>query len=390
MIRNNPNTWGPLRTGSDSRAVALIRQMQTVRQSLTPKQFWWTLGLGLIGGMLFLISHSMLKLMSLVSHPEALGVTLLESAFALGMSVVVAFLLLLAVSIATSGEREQSRAWLRYVIATVAAVSVSTAIVHLLAPYIPVGGIIGWYWLGSQTAIDSFVFSNWILFGGLAVFVYVRLERVRRDEAAFERVELERAAVGRQVLMSQLAAMQAQVEPTLLFNTLSQVESLYERDATRANRILDDLILYLRDALPRLRDDRSTLAREARLAESYLRIVQARMGSRLEFACEIPAELRTRPFPPMLLLPLIDNAVRHGLEPVPCGGRIDVCATLNADRLRLAVSDSGLGEATMLRERHGLTALRRRLAGLYGESATLNLSATQPHGVTATIEVPGK
>ena len=376
------------RNGISSRAVALTGQMRTVWQSFTPKQLCWTLGLGLIGGILFLISHSMRELMNLISHRDTPGATILESSFAVGMSIVVAFVLLLAVRIAESGEGERSRVWPRYVIATLAAAGVSTVLAHITAPYVPAGPIVGWYRLDSQAAIDSFAFANWTLFGGLAVFVYVRLGRMRRSEAAFEHAELERAAVGRQVLMSQLAAMQARVEPTLLFSTLSKIEGLFECDGARANQVLDELISYLRAALPQLRDDQSTLAREGRLAETYLRVVQAHMGDRLDFSCDVPAELGTSPLPPMLLFPLVDNAVRHGLESLPSGGRVEVCATLSAGRLRLVVSDSGVGMATAVREGNGLTALRRRLAGLYGEMATLTLSATQPHGVTATIEVP--
>ena len=388
MTPDGPGAWTASPADIAGRAAALTRIVRTSWQGLTATQFWWTLSVGLIGGMLFLISHSMNRLMSLVSNPDTLRMTILASAVALGMSIVVAFLLLLAVRIAAHGDRDQSRAWPHYVIATFVAVGASTLIVHVLSAYVPIDGLVGWYPLGSQAEIDSFVFANWILFGGLAVLVYVRLARVRRSEAAFARTELDRAAVSRQVLMSQLATMQAQVDATFLFNALSQIEALYERDPANASHILDDLIAYLRAALPQLRGDQSTLARESVLAASYLRIMQARMGSGVEFAFHVPAELGACPFPPMLLMPLIDNAVRHGLEPLSCCGRIEVRAGLHAARLRLEVSDSGIGDATELREGHGLNSLRRRLGDLYGDLATLTLSTTHPHGVTATLEVP--
>jgi hypothetical protein len=154
----------------------------------------------------------------------------------------------------------------------------SAGLVHVISPYVPVDGIIGWYPLSSRTAVDAFTFSNWLLLGGLVVFVYVRLRRARDRQVAFERAEIDRAVTGRAVLRAQLAAMQAQVEPKLLFNTLSQIEALYKRDVAGADRMLDDLIAYLRAALPQLRCEASTLAREIALADAYLRIVQARMG----------------------------------------------------------------------------------------------------------------
>jgi LytS/YehU family sensor histidine kinase len=140
--------------------------------------------------------------------------------------------------------------------------------------------------------------------------------------------------------------------------------------------------------MPQLRGEASTLGRECALAVAYLRIVQAHMGTRLEYALEVPPELGSARFPPMLLLPLIDNAIRHSLAPLPLVGRIDVRATECLDRIRLVVSDNGLGDCISRREGPGLTALRERLAGLYGADATLDLSPTEPYGLTATIEVP--
>ncbi len=361
---------------------------QAAWRALAWPHFWWALATGVIGGMLFLLSHGVRRMLGVLAHRISPLDALQDAGVALGMSIVVALLLLLTVSVAEHGDHGQPRAWSRYVAAVLLAVGASTAIVHVLSPHVSVAALVGWYQLHSQASIDAFVFSNWLLFGGLAVFVYVRLRRVRRSNAAFERAELERATTSRQVLRSQLAAMQAQVEPEFLFATLGHVETLYERDAGRADRVLDDLIAFLRAALPRLRGEASTLARESELAEAYLRVVQARMGSRLEFAFDIPPALGAVRFQPMLLLPLIDNAVRHGLEPFPLGGRIEVRATAHAGRLRVSVSDDGLGDAAALHQGRGLTTLRQRLAGLYGAGATLDFSPARPFGVTATIEVP--
>src|SRR5207302_7225193 len=158
--------------------------------------------------------------------------------------------------------------------------------------------------------------------GGLALAVYVRFRSARLAREAFNAAELERVAASRGVLASRLAAMQARIEPRFLLGTLAQVEALYERDAHAGDRMLDGLIAYLHAALPQLRGQRSTLKQEAQLAESYLRIVQIRMGSRLDFQVDVRPELDDCDFPPMVLLPLIDDALRNGLEPLPHGGTI--------------------------------------------------------------------
>ncbi len=364
------------------------RNVRAAWRGITWIQFRWTLAAGAAGGLFFLLSQGRFGVRRLLEHSVSPASAALEIAVALGASIAVAFLILLAVSVAEYGDRGHARAWVRYVVATLAAVAAATALVHSLSPYVPVGGLTGWYPMESQASIDSFVFTNWLLLGGLAVFVYVRLSRARRTQAAFEQAELQRVNASRQVLRSQLAAMQARVEPKFLFNTLGHIEALYERDAASADCMLDDLIAYLRAALPQLRGEDSTLARESELAEAYLRIVQARMGSRLEFTFDIPMALGASRFPPMLLLPLIENAIRHSLEPLPLGGRIEVRAVARASRMCLTVSDNGLGEVAELREGEGLTTLRARLHALFGPEAMISLSTNQPRGVTATIDVP--
>ncbi len=348
----------------------------------------WTIAIGAVGGLLFLLSHSMHRVQDLFAHKATIGDTLAQSAVAIGVNIVAALLLLLTVGIAERGDHRQPRAWLRYAVATVTGVAIATAIVDALLPFVPVDALTGFYGIQDHGDIDRFVFWNWLLFGGLAVFVYVRLSRARREQAAFEAAELARVDASREVLRSQLAAMQARVEPAFLFNALRQVEAQYQRDAGSGERALDDLIAYLRAALPQLRAEESTLAREAALAEAYLRIVKGRMGSRLEFAFDIPPALRESRFPPMLLQPLVEHAVRHSLEPLPLGGRIDVGAALHDGRLHVTVGDDGLCDASMQREDGELAALRERLALLYGHDALLVLRSRPPSGVVATLEVP--
>lgn len=388
MNLSDAGAWVPRRAGFAGRTAASIRGAANAWRALTWMHVRWTFSVGTVVGLLFLASNSTRKISSLLGHRSTVEETLWECAIALSVYISAAFIFLLGVSAAETEDRGQPRAWIRYVVATIICVGVSTALLHALALRLPVPALVGWYWPESQRSTDAFVFANFLLLGGLAVFVYVRLRRVKRIQAAFERAELARAGAGRQVLTSRLATMQARVEPTFLFSTLGQIEALHERDVAGADRMLDDLIDYLRAALPQLRGDPSTLARECELADAWLRIVRTRMGSRLEFEIAIADGVGAARFPPMLLLPLIDNAVRHGLEPLPLGGKVEVHAAGDNDRLWLTISDNGLGNLMMLREGHGLMSLRERLAGLYGRDATLALRATRPHGITATIEVP--
>ena len=382
----NPGNTRALGMRSDlaGRIAPHVLQVLNAWRTLTRARLGWTLSIGTIIGVLFIVTNSGRKIGELLRGASSVEGALLECATAISVSAVVAVIFLLGVSVAEAGDR----GWSRYTVATLVCVGASTLFVHIISPYVPVAALTGWYGQRGQESIDGFVFANVLLLGGLATVVYVRLARVRRSEAALAGAEIARAIAGRQVLKAQLASMQAQVEPKFLFNTLELVESLYERDVRHADRVLDDLIDFLRAAMPQLRGAASTLSRECALAEAYLRILCARMGSRLEYAFEVPPELGSAPFPPMLLLPLIDNAIRHGLEPLPLGGRINVHATASAERIRLAVIDNGLGDRNGLREGAGLTALRERLAGLYGADSTFVLSVNEPHGLTATIEVP--
>jgi sensor histidine kinase YesM len=299
------------------------------------------------------------------------------------------FALFLAVRIAEQGILEPG--WRRYLLAFVGAILASTVLsvgVHTLLG-VPSRGVVSPELPDWQGALDYHLslFSSGLLASGLILLMYVRIQAARRAQANFARAEMERATASRQVLASRLAAMQAQVEPRFLFNTLAQVEALYDRDPRNADRLLDDLIAYLRAALPQLRREGSTLGRETELAEAYLHIMQVRMGSRLEFGFDIPQESADANFPPMMLLPLIDNALRHGLEPLPLGGRIEVRARCEGQRVRLTVADNGVGHANELVEGTGLATLRERLHGLYGQDAGLAISSAAPQGIEATIDV---
>ena len=214
---------------------------------------------------------------------------------------------------------------------------------------------------------------------------------LRRDKEAATALHQERhhrEEVERERLEAQLAVMQAQVEPHFLFNTLASVRRLYETDPASGRSMLQDLSRYLTASLPMLREARSTLGRELALAVAYLNVHKVRMGSRLAFAVDVPASLEAVVVPPMMLATLVENAVIHGLNPVPEGGRIRISARADAGKLMLEVADNGRGLQQVWGGGVGLANIRTRLASEFGTAAELNLSEGPERGVTATLLLP--
>jgi LytS/YehU family sensor histidine kinase len=231
-----------------------------------------------------------------------------------------------------------------------------------------------------------------VRYGYMAALILIVVEFYRyevKSLAAMHDAEVDRLALGREMEAARLQVLQAQIEPHFLFNTLANVRRLYQIDATSGRQMLDNLMRYLEVALPRMRDDASTLEREATLIEAFLNVQKIRMGRRLSFAIDIPDELRSLALPPMMLLTLVENALKHGLNPLPEGGMVRISAHRQGDRLVVAVADSGrgFGEGTS-GGGTGLANIRARLAAMFGAQAGLELSANLPRGVTATLALP--
>jgi Histidine kinase len=243
--------------------------------------------------------------------------------------------------------------------------------------------------LGIGTAL-ILIFIPLFLMTMIAKFL---IDRSRRAQAFAEvkKQEAESANVNRQIVEARLQALQAQVEPHFLYNTLANVQALTEVDPPQANKMVGHLIQYLRAALPKMRENTSTVGQEVDLVRAYLNILKIRMGPRLEFAINVPIELNTLPFPPLMLPSLVENAIKHGLEPQREGGRIDVEAVRVGDTIRMIVKDTGrgLGESpTQAGGGVGLSNIRERLQALFGDAGKLILESNDPKGAKATIEVP--
>ena len=202
----------------------------------------------------------------------------------------------------------------------------------------------------------------------------------------------ERESMQRQLSEAKMQMMQAQVEPHFLFNTLASVEHLIETDPPRASAMQRSLIKYLRAVLPQMRDNAlvTNLGREADMVEAYLNLLKMRMEERLTVDFDIPDGLRSAAFPPMMLQSMVENAIKHGLEGKPEGGTLKVHADVAHNKLRVIVTDNGLGfgakpsDGTGL----GLSNIRERLKLLHGEQGQLLIAANSPSGVIVTIEVP--
>lgn len=228
-----------------------------------------------------------------------------------------------------------------------------------------------------------------MMFAVLGSTVFLLSERVHRLDDEVRQRRLAEAEQARRETEAHLKLLQAQIEPHFLFNTLANVASLIDSDPARARRLLDRLNDWLRVALARARDEQASLGDELALLENWLEIMTERFGTRLVWRIDADSETRLLSFPPMLLQPLVENAVKHGIEPKVGGGCVEVLAECRDGRLRVAVRDNGTGLATPPSAvGAGLENVRQRLAALYGEAGLLSLRSAPEGGLIATLELP--
>ena len=215
-------------------------------------------------------------------------------------------------------------------------------------------------------------------------------EKVRSAQHAAEHEAMER-----QLAQAKLQVLQAQVEPHFLFNTLSAIDFLIETDPPRASQMQKALITYLRGALPQMRQQSSTLGREMRLIKSFLELIKMRMEDRLDVDFQVPEGAESADFPPMMLQSLVENAIKHGIEPKPEGGKVTVAARIQNGQLWVEVKDTGVGipntdrlESATSGTGLGLQNIRERLAMLYPGKSRLILVSDDTQGTAVKIVVP--
>jgi sensor histidine kinase YesM len=315
---------------------------------------------------------------------EALDEWAMSSLRFLRQSLISGLLLLATIAVADSvaaARRLPRRSALALGVALVAAGSALAVLLRLwVYGTMPFTGAT----LGYLTGI----WLTWTLLGGLGYGLFYLTREDEQQRRMLAEVERSQQALGAQMLQARLSALQAQIEPHFLFNTLANVRRLYETTPNRGREMLSSLIGYLQAALPSMRSDTSSLGRELDLARSFLNILQMRMGERLQFSISADADLRDLPMPPMVLPTLVENAIKHGLGPLPEGGRIDIRARRSGGDLEIEVRDTGAGFTANKGTGVGLANTRSRLAGLYGSRAGLQLTAAEPRGVVATLRLP--
>ena len=244
--------------------------------------------------------------------------------------------------------------------------------------------------IGLAINVAALVVIYGLFGGGLALRAYFSEHR-RWDEHRHVR-ELNALESRVHEADLRLGVLQAQVEPHFLFNTLASVRALVRQDPAQAEATLDALVDFLRATIPKLREDcglHATLGQQLALCSSYLALMQVRMGGRLTYDVRADEVLRAAPFPPSLLITLVENAIKHGIEPRSGPGRIEIDAVRDGDTLRVQVRDDGAGLQPGLSTGVGLANVREQLAARYGARAAFVLSpAAEGRGVCAEIRVP--
>ena len=238
----------------------------------------------------------------------------------------------------------------------------------------------------------------WVLASAVLKFTYKgRMQAEVKAAQATETAEAE--ALKRQVVEARMAAMQAQVEPHFLFNTLASIDHLIETDPARASQMQKNLIALLRASMPSMREANGDgsqgvrdLGRELSVIRPYLEILKVRMEERLATDIQVPDGLLSAEFPPMMIQTLVENAIKHGLEPKAEGGLLLLKAEIVHGKLQVTVADTGLGfgKAATAGTGVGLANIRERLQLLYGPKASLTVAENQPSGTVVTITVPYK
>jgi sensor histidine kinase YesM len=284
--------------------------------------------------------------------------------------------------------------WLSRSLARIAAIVVTAPIAALITAIVAQRGQFIAHLSQMENLIGHFVMVFLaLLFGILFSLLAMRRERHERERTDRLQAELEKNRLERELLDARLRLLQAQIEPHFLFNTLANVEALVASGSSNAGPVLRHLIAYLRAAMPRLNDAEATLETELQLVRAYLELMHLRMPDRLQFSVMDVAQAATLRFPAMSLLTLVENAVRHGIDPGMEGGFIEVGGLRDEStgKVTLWVSDTGVGMAETAQPGVGLTNVRSRLQAYYGASARIELHETAPHGVRVELHfIPGE
>ena len=226
--------------------------------------------------------------------------------------------------------------------------------------------------------------------GGTLSYYFMSREQLTNAREAIAKTQAQNEAAQRHAAESKLLLLQTQLEPHMLFNTLANLRALIGVDPVRAQAMLDHLVAYLRATLSASRSTSHTLRAEFDRLQDYLELMSVRMGPRLHYTLDLPVALAGLPMPPLLLQPLVENAIKHGLEPKPTGGSITVRARHTAHQMMLEVLDTGVGLPidAALPEGFGLVQVRERLVPAFGPRGAIELVAGDAGGTAARVTFP--
>ncbi len=335
----------------------------------------WILGIGV----LLLFNTLIALLLSLLNYGAGFAVNLVDSQ-CMGCSVALTLILL---------RRRMRTGWRRWIAAMLGLpVGISAGIVLARLVSLLIFDPAKLPQLSNANLLKCSAIG--MAFSIIGITIFVLAERLYTVDSELRQKHLEETERERRELTAHLKLLQAQIEPHFLFNTLANVASLTEVEPRQARQLLDRLTSWLRLTLVRVRSDHSSLGDELDLLENWLQILSLRFGSRLNWHFHVPTAARQLAFPPMLLQPLVENAVRHGIEPKLGGGSLQIIARTEAGRLRLEVHDDGVGlnGQGLSGSGTGLDNVSARLAALYGKEASCTLTSNGAGGVTAILEIP--
>jgi signal transduction histidine kinase len=302
----------------------------------------------------------------------------------LGRMLFIAALLLLVFGVAAAWPSTRLPPWLVQVLAVVVTAPFATLLAYLPS----VDGNVAELLAREERVMGMvYITCTVLLIAPLLALGALYRERDAQARSAQLAFALERSTLEKQALDARLKLLQAQIEPHFLFNTLANVQELVESGSAQAAPVLKSLIAYLRAAMPELHADATTLGSEIALVRAYLELMRMRMPDRLAFSIDVPDDLAAIEFLPMSVLTLVENAVRHGIDPSESGGRIDVGARCEGagGAIRVVVADSGPGMSESALPGTGLANLESRLRGRFGSAARLELHDARPHGLSAEI-----
>lgn len=249
------------------------------------------------------------------------------------------------------------------------------------------------FWLGEYFGISDMIPVGLmgLLFSGMCYFYFYSREKEAVAQRELEAIKREKAEQDRALLLSQLKQMQSQIEPHFLFNTLANISALMSQDVDKAKLMLEQLTALLRATLKSSREEHTTIDNETALIEAYLGIQQTRLGERLSYKIEVEEGLGRTELPPMMLQPLIENAIIHGIEPKREGGEVSLLIKREQQNLKIEVRDTGVGlnhVSGHMGSGVGLSNLKQRVEALFAGQGEVSISESAQGGVCVRLRWP--